>query len=190
MKCRVAFIGLIADASSMPLSEEVIDAIGRRSARWLEAEMRKWARTWSLPSLSRDVKVRVNRRLRTCVARFIRRSTCIEVGRSFLADPSIRREALGHELAHAAVARRYGKTSRIHGEDWRRHMKLIGFLPRRTIAAGSKVADLTRSAFYEHRCPVCQMTRFSKRRITGWRCRQCTEAGLTGELIITRLDHA
>jgi hypothetical protein len=36
---------------------------------------------------------------------------------------------------------------------------------------------------------VCQMIRISPRRVPGWRCRVCVEAGLTGKLEVTRLDH-
>jgi len=153
--------------------------------------LRRWSRAWSLPSLSRDVTVSINRRLRTSVARFRKDKNCIEVGLPFLARPQIRREALGHELAHAAVAARHGQTAKIHGEEWQAHMCEVGITPRRSIAVHAirpkPIGPV--KVRYEHRCPVCQMTRISKRRVTGWHCRECIEAGLAGKLQITRLDH-
>lgn len=176
----------------MALNNDVIDAIGRRTARALEADLRRWSRRWSLPSLSRDVSISINSRLRSSIARFRRDRNCIEVGPRFLTGGRIRREALAHEFAHAAVAARFGRTARIHGEEWGAFMRAIGISPRHQIL--SRAGQLNPriapgNTRYEHRCPVCQMIRISTRRVPGWRCRRCVEAGLTGKLDITRLDH-
>jgi predicted SprT family Zn-dependent metalloprotease len=189
---RVASSAIKHEVAGVTLGRDVIDAIGRRTARALEADLRHWSHRWSLPSLSRDVSICINSRLRTSIARFRRDRNCIEVGPGFLSGGRIRREVLAHEFAHAAVAALYGRTARIHGEEWRSLMRAIGISPRHRITshAGQLRSRIASSnARYEHRCPVCQMTRISTRRVPGWRCRECVEAGLTGKLEVRRLDH-
>jgi ribosomal protein L37AE/L43A len=39
-----------------------------------------------------------------------------------------------------------------------------------------------------HTCPVCHSRRFARRVMRAWRCRTCVDAGLSGELIATRVD--
>ena len=51
----------------------------------------------------------------------------------------------------------------------------------------SRQVAMTKARLWEHRCPVCQATRFAKTRVTRWRCRPCREAGHSGELLIERV---
>lgn len=100
-------------------------------------------------------------------------------------------EVLCHEAAHIAVHEKYGPGSSPHGEEWRRYVRQAGFVPR--VTAGLKGLELpqrdrkTSSAPYEHRCPVCQMTRTSSRPVSRWRCAACVGAGLDGRLIVERI---
>jgi predicted SprT family Zn-dependent metalloprotease len=100
-------------------------------------------------------------------------------------------EVLCHEAAHIAVHEKYGPGSSPHGKEWRQYVSQAGFVPR--VATSLKglnpppVARKTLSALYEHRCPVCQMTRTSSRPVSRWRCAACVGAGLDGRLIIERI---
>ncbi len=45
-------------------------------------------------------------------------------------------------------------------------------------------------AMWEHHCPVCQLGKLARRPVPQWRCADCREAGLKGELVITRIIDA
>lgn len=99
-------------------------------------------------------------------------------------------EVLCHEAAHIAVHETHGARSGPHGEEWRRYVSQAGFEPR--VATGLKGYNppslrKPATAVYEHRCPVCQMTRRSQRPVSRWRCAACMWAGLDGRLIIERI---
>jgi ribosomal protein L37AE/L43A len=69
-------------------------------------------------------------------------------------------------------------------------MRAAGFEPRVRIPTGD-VERLVGSAqqrrgVWEHRCPVCQMSRVAGRPVREWRCASCLRVGLEGGLIITR----
>jgi predicted SprT family Zn-dependent metalloprotease len=170
------------------LSPEFVDAVGRSDAKRIEADIGRWAASWSLPALGRDLTLRVNLRLRTSIARYRHDASCIEVGPRFLADRRIRREAIAHELAHAAVAKQKNRRYRPHGPEWCSLLRQAGFSSRAVICSASNEttgAKTGRSGRFVHRCPVCQMTRTARRPIAAWRCRQCVESGLSGRLDIT-----
>jgi predicted SprT family Zn-dependent metalloprotease len=109
------------------------------------------------------------------------------------------RDVLTHELAHLAVHARHGAQVPPHGPEWKSLMALANVshaarLEGRCGVYGPAVRKerLGRDAAptvavakgYEHRCPVCQMSRFARRPVPQWRCRSCAEAGLTGRLLI------
>jgi predicted SprT family Zn-dependent metalloprotease len=176
----------------LPFHDELVQAIGTRSARALQSYVVRVSREWSLPSLGREIMVSLNTRLRTCIARYRRDQNKIEVGPTFVSDSRIRREALAHELAHAAVAARHGDMVKVHGTEWRAYMRQIGLEPRRTIDGPYRASSSqTKSSNlrYRHRCLVCQMARYSARPVRGWYCRNCRMAGLSGELEIRRMNH-
>ena len=171
----------------MPFDEALVHAIGTRSARALKTYVCGVSRKWSLPSLGRETTVTLNTRLRTCIARFRRDQNKIEVGPSFVSDSRIRREALAHELAHAAVAARHGDKAKAHGTEWRAYMRQIGLEPRLRIDRPLRAPTIKpkqSNARFRHRCLVCQMTRYSARPVHGWYCRHCHLAGLSGDLVI------
>ena len=100
-------------------------------------------------------------------------------------------EVLCHEAAHAAVRLIHGDGVRPHGPEWRDFMAMAQMPARVRIPASelpcSRQSELTKARVWEHRCPVCQATRFAKTRVTRWRCRHCRESGYSGELVIERV---
>lgn len=173
----------------MVFSREFIIAAGSGTARRLSGMVRAWARTWQLPILPTEVKVRPNLRLKTTVARYRRDTRTIEVGARFFSIGTRQGEVLAHEMAHAAIDIRHGRAVKVHGQEWKALVRAVGFAPQtRLTVARSRPAPpgATRNSRYAHRCPVCHMVRLSSRPIRGWRCRSCIEAGLTGTLQITR----
>ena len=171
----------------MPLGPDFIEAVGSPVARRLAGDMRSWARAWGAPKLPRDIVVLVNWRLRTSIARYRKDFGRIEVGPLFVEMTKIRREALAHELAHAAIAMRSTEALPIHGPEWQALVRQAGFRPRTRIPLQPERTRTIKPkpSRYEHRCPVCQFTRFARHPVTAWRCRQCVQTGLDGRLLIT-----
>lgn len=111
------------------------------------------------------------------------------------------RNVLTHELAHLAVHARHGQSVAPHGAEWRALMRMAKVstgarltarcLVRHPESAGASdfppEAKTMPRPQYEHRCPVCQMTRVAKRPVSQWRCRACSEAGLEGQLLISSI---
>jgi hypothetical protein len=121
----------------------------------------RWGTAWGLPNLPRSISVKVNPRLRRSLGRCNPASGRISLSADLLHAPERLEEVLCHEVAHAEV-RAKERTS-----PPRAHPKPLG-LP------------------YEHRCPVCQGVRYARRPVTRWRCSDCLDSGLGGELVITR----
>lgn len=99
-------------------------------------------------------------------------------------------EVLCHEAAHIAVHETHGAGGSPHGEEWRRYVRQAGFEP----LVATSLKDFNppplrkpATAVYDHRCPVCQMTRRSPRRVSRWRCAACVWAGLDGRLIVEKI---
>jgi len=151
--------------------------------------LRKWMKQWGIPGLASKARVTVNPRLRSSLARCIPSKREIELSATVLSS-ALLPEVLWHEAAHLVVQRLWGKTAKPHGAEWAKLMHAVGFkarvrLPGICIVPGRSPSVAQRST-YEHRCPVCQMIRMAKRPVRRWRCRICVEAGLKGELIISR----
>ncbi len=101
-------------------------------------------------------------------------------------DPEVFREVLCHELAHVVVYERFGAGVRPHGKEWRELVSQTGVAPRvRIPRLGVGKKSVERRVRYEHRCPVCQVVRFSSRPISRWRCAACVSHGLEGRLTIS-----
>lgn len=167
-----------------------VQAVGATVAEKLRLEAGQWARTWKVPSLPKAVEVRTNPRLRTTIARYLRDQNVVEVGARFLALRNRKSEVLAHELAHAAVKHRFGNAAKTHGKEWQALVDAVGFEPRARLdsePSGTHGRKSVQSRRFAHRCPVCQMVRLSSRRVTGWRCRDCAEAGLPGSLLISEV---
>ena len=165
---------------------------------WARRNLSAWGRLWHCPSLV-TANVSVNPRLSASLGMCRPATSSIELSPRFFARGArIRREVLCHEAAHLAVRALCGISAKPHGTEWRRLMALAGFTPRISIPGPSRVAQDPVSSVrrrpravpgwrYEHRCPVCQFTRFARRPVGAWRCAACAAAGLDGGLIITRL---
>lgn len=151
-----------------------------------------WAKSWGVESLEERVNVVFSLRMVKSLGRCDLRSKTIRL------NPYLKRhrgkillEVLCHEAAHIAVHEKYGPGSSPHGEEWRRYVIQAGFVPRVTASLKglnpAMAPQKTPSALYEHRCPICQMTRTSSRPVSRWRCAACVGAGLDGRLIVERI---
>ena len=173
----------------MIIRRDLAQALGEAQTRLLRKRISHWARIWTVPSLPTLVEIRPNIRLRSVVARYRRDTRTIEVGARFLSLRKRRTEVLAHEMAHAAVDLKHGRVVRTHGKEWQALVIAAGFKPSVRLITDrlpSTQSAATRRVIYVHRCPVCQVVRKSRRPVTGWRCRNCFQAGLSGNLQITR----
>ena len=158
----------------------------------LQAAISRWGDLWGMPELADELSIRVSGRFRTSLGSYRSRRSEIALASWLLDGPTkLLEEVLCHEAAHAGVHRRFGARVRPHGSEWRALMEQAGMPARVRIPAEELPreprARLTKTAAWEHRCPVCQATRVARTRVTRWRCRACREQGRTGELVIERL---
>lgn len=142
---------------------------------------------WKQPHVAK-LRLLTNKRLRSTLARYVGSSGVIELNPAVLARTrKVQKEIVCHEAAHAVVWRRYGKTSRPHGEEWRALIVAAGFEPRATLVRCGEQGRRRRSVLeFSHICPTCHFTRRAKRRMTRWRCPECRSIGLEGVLRIER----
>jgi predicted SprT family Zn-dependent metalloprotease len=153
--------------------------------------IRAWGGIWGVPGLESSVDVRFSSRLRWSLGRCRPGSGRITLHADLRHERrSLLPEVLCHEVAHVVAYRAFGGRARPHGAEWRELVRAAGFSPSvRMAGAGRPPAParpLPGVLPFEHRCPVCQMIRFAKRPVRAWRCADCLDAGLPGELIITR----
>jgi len=165
---------------------------------WARRNLKTLARLWRCPSIA-DATCVVNSRLSASLGMCRPAASSIQLSPRLLGRcVRVRREVLCHEAAHLAVRALHGAGARAHGAEWRQLMTQAGFTPRISIPGTSRstqeaVPSAPRRARtvpgwrYEHRCPVCQFTRFARRPVGAWRCAACAAAGLDGGLAITRL---
>jgi predicted SprT family Zn-dependent metalloprotease len=155
-----------------------------RPHRWL----RRLADLWTAPDV-RALVFRANPRLSRTVARCLAREGVIEVSAQVRLTDRSAREVVAHEAAHFVVARRHGRRASPHGAEWRALMQVAGFEPRasRIRCGDARAANRAGSAFV-HRCPVCSFSRRARRRVSTWRCPECTALGLDGVLTVQRLS--
>lgn len=166
------------------------------------------SRRWGLSRKALDASLRLNPRLSRSVARYRRETGVIELGPRFFRLRARRKEVLCHELAHVAVHYLHGNKAHPHGSEWRKLVESAGFMPAARLPAtparcaeelveanegisgtGIRRRPTTSQYVFEHRCPVCQMTRRARRPVGRWRCADCVAAGLPGTLEITRTVH-
>jgi len=152
----------------------------------------RWSRLWGLPRLGHEISLRTSSRLQRSLGSYCARRAEITVAAWLLEGPTdLLEEVLCHEAAHAAVHLAHGTGVRPHGPEWRAFMALAEMPARVRMPAsdliGFRKPASTKARVWEHRCPVCQATRFAKTRVTRWRCRLCREAGHSGELLVERV---
>jgi len=148
----------------------------------------RYFRSWglkekALPSTS--ISTRLRRSLGTCNLE----SNEVRLHRSLLdSKKDLLEEVYCHELAHLAVFIKYGTSVRPHGPEWQILMRVAGYKPnvriKATFEMDSNRDSTSPKLYYRHFCPVCQTTRSSKRPQPRWRCAECVEAGLSGEMTI------
>ena len=170
----------------------MLEQVKKHDTKRFRSAISCWAKSWGAESLEERVNVVFSPRMVKSLGRCDLRSKTIRL------NPMLRGcrgrillEVLCHEVAHIAVHEKYGPGSSPHGEEWKRYVRQAGFVPRVTASLkGLNLPPPARkapSALYEHRCPVCQMTRTSSRPVSRWRCAACVEAGLDGRLIVERI---
>lgn len=168
-------------------AQESVDTLLSR-LRWIMSDL---AQCWNANQITQGLEVIFDPALRSSLARCSYVRGRIKLNMVIAQYPEIVREVAGHELAHLVVISRYGPDCRPHGTQWQELMRSAGLPARCKIilpaSATHPCVKLTRQAVvYEHRCPVCQSSWKAGRRITYWRCGNCLDLGLTGELVIER----
>lgn len=154
-----------------------------------------WATLWDTPGLEDDLTVAFSARLTRSLGRCRPATGRITLRAELRGGPPERlAEVLCHEAAHVAVFQKHGREARPHGPEWRALVAAAGFEPRtgargESTSAAMEATDESptpRRLAYEHRCPVCHTVRLARRPVPRWRCAECLDAGLDGEMIITR----
>ena len=151
----------------------------------------RWGQLWGVPELGSEVSLRLSTRFRRSLGTYRPSRSEITLAAWLMDGPApLLDEVLCHESAHAAVFFMHGREARPHGREWQGLMARAE-MPARLRIPTSELPDSRpvtprANAVWEHRCPVCQATRFSKTRVTRWRCRSCRALGLSGKLL-TRL---
>lgn len=150
-----------------------------------------WGARWGLPDLWSQIDLRFSTRLTRALGRCRPSSGRITLQASLQSSPERMIEVLCHEAAHIAVYQLFGPEVKPHGPEWHRLVQQAGFRPevraREPGSAGPRATPTPAILPYEHRCPVCQSVRFARRPVRSWRCAECLDAGLEGELTITRI---
>ena len=153
-----------------------------------------WGELWGIPSLATRTRVEFSSRLRASLGRCLPNLGIIRLHAALVeADEAILIEALAHEAAHVAVFLLHGSEPRPHGPEWASLVRATGHEPHLRLPAVTMLESRgrpTAPALFEHRCPVCQAVRTSRRRVPRWHCRACVSAGLEGRMIIRRRDPA
>ena len=154
---------------------------------------------WGVPQQAGRTQIQFSPRLRTSLGICYPSRKLIRL-HPFLAAPESKAslaEVVCHEAAHIAAPLKAGKRVKPHGPEWQALVKQCGYEPCvRVKVPGFPVPSPRRSGKrrplrkYEHRCPVCQTWRLASRPQPRWRCADCVDAGLDGELTITSLSSA
>lgn len=149
------------------------------------------ATTWGEPTLPGRLTLTISHRLHRSLGRCYPQRGLVRIAPVVLGlAPPLQEEIVCHEAAHLVAFERNGRKQPSHGDGWKELMRTIGFAPRVRIQLppGDALSPAWRPApriLYEHRCPVCQVARVARRRMTRWRCRDCVTYGLEGLLVIS-----
>jgi SprT protein len=167
-----------------PVSDATLPPAARKA-------MASWARAWGVPHLVARTQFEFSHRLGRSLARCYPDRHLIRLSHTLRASTDgLLLEVLCHELAHLAVRQIHGPGLRPHGPEWAELVRAAGFEPRARLETAGPALTTPRPAgrqwLYIPRCPVCQEERTARRPVRRWRCSACVEAGLGGELVITR----
>ena len=107
--------------------------------------LRSLGRPWKHPPVGK-LHVRVNRRFTATVGRYVGSRDLIEVSPTVVGfSAKLQRKILCHEAAHLVVWKRYGKSVRPHGPEWRALVQEAGFdaliLSPRTAGIGLTITE-------------------------------------------------
>ena len=170
----------------MPDPRAIPDPLREKTKRWEEA--------WGIPDLLESVSIEFSTRFRTSLGLCRPAQGRIRLAEGLRnGDAHLLEEVLCHELAHVAVYRLHGRRARPHGGEWKELVSRAGYEPRTKIRrTDPRLPPETKKPRprWLHRCPVCQAQRIGFRSVPEWRCSACLRAGLSGELVITRLPPA
>jgi SprT protein len=166
-----------------------------------EQQIRIWGESWGLPDLADHVRVEFSSRLHKAIARAIPQRGVVRLAVALRdGPPAALAEVLCHEVAHVAAYRLHPRRIRPHGSEWADLLRRAGFTPKTKsdpkdwpdlrLPRGPRRRRRSATVLYLHRCPVCQAARAAKRPVRRWRCAACANAGLPGELLITRVSVA
>jgi 8-oxo-dGTP pyrophosphatase MutT (NUDIX family)/predicted SprT family Zn-dependent metalloprotease len=162
------------------------------------ARLEVWGRIWGVPDLADVTTVAFSTRLRRSLGRCRPASGRITLHAALKCDEEdLLAEVLCHEAAHVAAHRLSAGEARPHGVLWRQLVRAAGFEPhtrRQGWPAGvtghvpgqATARAATGRYTVEHRCPVCHTVRYARRAVPAWRCAECQDNGLPGELVIRR----
>ena len=180
--------------ASLPMEHDIAHALVAltrqrpRRRRVDVAYTKALAKLWRHPPTA-DLRLRVNPRLTSTVARWVSSTDVIELSPAATErSAAAQREIICHEAAHRVVRDRHGTPAQPHGPEWQALVKAAGFEARATLVKCGESRRRSLNTFtYRHVCPVCQYSRRAKRRVSGWRCPECRAIGLEGRLRVSRL---
>jgi predicted SprT family Zn-dependent metalloprotease len=152
--------------------------------------LRSWCNIWGVSELAAEISVEFSSRMTRSLGRCYPDRKLIRIA-EFVVEESqeLFRKVLCHEVAHLAAYELHGNSIRPHGREWKVLMQQAGYSPSVKFTGDCSFPTRpTRPSRprlrYEHRCPVCQATRFARRPMHGWRCARCVKSGLVGQLEI------
>jgi len=160
---------------------------GAPPIRQLAQMVRPWAMRWGISGLERQLSIRLSTRMTRSLGRCTpaKGSITLRSGLSRSRLPGV----LCHEAAHVAAFRLHGPSIRPHGAEWAALVSAAGFEPMvrefgSCIARSANKRAHSPRFRYAHTCTVCQSIRWAQRPMARWRCTECTESGLPGDMTI------
>ena len=169
------------------------------------AVLRRVGDLWEFPQLAETTRVEVSTRMTRSLARVRPDTRVIRIAQPVIeGPPASLEEVICHEAAHIVAHSQATQRIRPHGREWAALMEQAGYPPRARVdarllgiempaqqgrGANAGGRDRRRKRYiYDHRCPVCQNHRTSGRVVRSWRCGPCVDAGMKGELVVTRFE--
>lgn len=164
-------------ANSVPLNNKDVSVI--------ESCVSHLCKLWNIKSIEHEIKVEYSSRMTRSLGRTKPTKKLVRLNTNLSSSLSEHlEEVLCHEIAHIAATHKYGDEISPHGKEWQTLVRLAGYEPsiRMNVLTNNIHKPLAKR--FAHKCPVCFSEQVAKRRVTRWRCGNCVQAGLTGELVI------
>ena len=173
------------------------------------AVLQRVGKLWEFPKLAETTQVEVSTRMTRSLARVRPDTRVIRIAKPVVEGPQASlEEVLCHEAAHIVAHSQARQRIRPHGREWAALMEQAGYPARARVdarllgitmpagagrggnGAGGRGAGRRKRYVYDHRCPVCHNHRTSGRVVRRWRCATCVDAGMKGELVVTRFERS